>query len=336
MNKILVFLQAICFLVLVTTALGASPFTPVQKSDDDFTKSALQAKQDTPDHESSSTTQPKPKDPIAGDRPVVRLWPLEMVGGEKNKLSLQITNRGKLRYENVKDPNMVVFQTDREQPTPAVLYCPGGAYKHLTPKPSIIQWLNKNGITVFMLRYTVPAKRESAFCDVQRAMRLVRHHAKKWNVDPEQIGVLGSSAGGHLVARLSQNYTLKKYPVAPLTYPIDEADRQSPKPRFVILASAAYFFKSTGKGKNKKLQTVLAEEFPMTAKVPPTFLVYAKDDRNHVAGGVAYEKALKASGNKTRIMISETGGHELQDVPWHPQCANWLTGLGIKLTQRPQ
>ena len=72
----------------------------------------------------------------------------------------------------------------------------------------------------------------------------------------------------------------------------------------------------------------------MTAKIAPTFLVYAKDDHTFFAGGVAYEKALKASGGSTRIIISETGGHELKEVDWYPECRKWLEGLKIKLAPK--
>ncbi|MDF7809497.1 alpha/beta hydrolase [Pontiellaceae bacterium B12219] len=205
-----------------------------------------------------------------------------------------------------------------EGPTPAVLFCPGGGYKHLTPHPEVIDWLNECGITVFMLRYTVPDDREAAFADVQRAMRVIRHRSRDWNVDPDQLGVLGSSAGGHLVARLSQNYTKTAYPV------VDEADSMSCEPAFVILTSAAYLFEG-------KAGPELAAEFPMKDHVAPTFLVYAEDDNAFFAGGVAYEKALRAAGGSTRIVISETGGHGLKGVNWYPVCREWLGDLDIKL-----
>ena len=263
---------------------------------------------------------------VARKHPVIRLWTIDQIGGEQNRLEEKITNRGKIRFENVKDPNLTIYQVESKEPTPAVIYCPGGAYKHLTPKPEVVEWLNDNGITVFMLKYTVPSDREAAFRDVQRAMRVARENAGQWNIDPDQLGALGSSAGGHLVARLSQNYASPAYPA------FDEADNQSCEPAFVILTSAAYFFE--GKGKTRK--PVLAKEFPMKAKVAPTFLVYAKDDRNFFPGGVAYENALKTSGGATRMMISETGGHGLKDVEWYPECREWLKEIGIRITGKKQ
>ncbi|MDQ8183305.1 alpha/beta hydrolase [Pelagicoccus sp. SDUM812005] len=258
---------------------------------------------------------------VEGDHPVIRLWPISLIGGEQNRLNEEVTNRGKIRYHNIKDPNLTVFPVQSTEPTPAVLYCPGGGYVHLTPRSPIIKWLNDQGITVFMLKYTVPDDREAAFRDVQRAMRVVRRDAAKWNVDSSQFGVLGSSAGGHLVARLSQNY------LAPAYDAIDDADQLSCEPAFVIIASGAYFATENG-------GTDLTEEFPMRSKVAPTFLVYAEDDENFVKGGIAYEKALRAAGGSARILLSESGGHGLNGVDWYPECGEWLKNLGLNLKQR--
>lgn len=264
-------------------------------------------------------------DPIlTEERPTIRLWPIKEVGGEANRLKFDNTYRGKLRFENVKDPHMTVFPSDRSEPSPAVIYCPGGGYKHLTPKPELLKWLNESGVTVFMLKYTVPHDREAAIKDLQRAMRLVRHNATQWNIDPEQLGVIGSSAGGHLVARLSQNYDKPYYAAA------DTADKQSAEPNFVVLMSSAYFFKKEG----KETTTEFDEVFHMQGKIAPTFLVYAKDDHNFYLGGIAYEKALKATGIETHLVISETGGHGLKDVVWYPECREWLEGHGINLISK--
>ncbi|WP_372796824.1 GDSL-type esterase/lipase family protein [Pontiella sp.] len=260
----------------------------------------------------------KKQDPMAAGQPVVRLWPMNQVGGEPNRLRYDVSNRGKIRYENVTDPHLVVFPAQAEGPTPAVLYCPGGGYKHLTPKSEVIDWLNACGITVFMLRYTVPDDREAAFADVQRAMRVIRHRSRDWNIDPDQLGVLGSSAGGHLVARLSQNYKKSAYST------VDAADSMSCEPAFVILTSAAYLLEGNAGPE-------LSAEFPMKDNIAPTFMVYAKDDAAFFTGGVAYEKALIGAGGNAKIMVSETGGHGLKGVNWYPACREWLGDLDIKL-----
>lgn len=244
--------------------------------------------------------------------PVIRLWPIEMVGGEENRLKEEYRARGgRKQISGIKDPNLTVYQVKSSRPTPAVVYCPGGAYSVLDPQPELVQWLNEQGVTVFMLKYTIPGKREAAFADVQRALRLVRHQATTWNVDPDKLGVVGQSAGGHLIARLSQNYQQPAYE------PIDDADRQGCAPKFAIVISGAYFFGPANQGPQ------LAEEFHMKNKVAPTFFVYAKDDK-WCPGGIAYEAALKAAGFSTRIQLYEKGGHGLAGVDWYPVCGEWL------------
>ena len=249
----------------------------------------------------------------AADRPVIRLWPIEMVGGEENRLKEEFRKNkgGKLRLTGIRDPNLTVYQVESKTPTPAVIYCPGGAYKILGKQPQVIEWLNGLGVTVFMLKYTVPDDREAAFRDVQRAMRLVRHQAGTWNVDRERIGLIGQSAGGHLSARLSQNYDQLAYEL------IDEADRESCEPHFAILVSAAYFLgQPAGSDLTKDL-------FHMNNPVAPTFLVYAKDDK-FCKGGETYAKALQEAGVPCHIQLYDKGGHGLRNVNWFPVCKSWL------------
>ncbi|MFC7338738.1 alpha/beta hydrolase [Haloferula chungangensis] len=252
----------------------------------------------------------------------IRLWPIDQVGGEANRLKQDSEDRGggKITYRNIKDPNLTVYQVESDRPTPAVIYCPGGAYKQVSVLQSYIEWLNGMGITVFALNYTVPNDREAAFKDGQRAIRLVRHQASKWNIDPKQIGLIGNSAGGHLVSRLSQNYTTSAYPA------LDEADQESSQPQFVIVVSGAYYAtESPG--------TELAEEFHHKHPVAPTLLVYAKDDHNHYPGGLAYARSLKAADVSVRMMSYDHGGHGMKGVNWFPKCRKWLKEVGLEVPE---
>ncbi len=251
------------------------------------------------------------------EHPVIRLWPVERIGGEANKLKEDVeVKNGITRYLNIKDPNLTVFAADSARPSPAAIFCPGGAYRLLAEMPDLIRWLNAQGITVFMLKYTVPDDREAAFRDVQRAMRIVRHRAAEWNVDPERLGLIGNSAGGHLSARLSHNYKKPAYE------PIDDADTESCEPAFVILVSPAYL---DGKGGAYGL----APELHLQNKVAPTFLVIAKDDKAYIEGSIRYEKGLKDKELSIRMQLYDQGGHGLRGVDWHPVCREWLAGLGL-------
>lgn len=257
----------------------------------------------------------------AADEPatVIRLWPIEMVGGEENRLKEEYRNKkGKKQLCGVKDPNLTVYPVKSDKPTPAVVYCPGGAYMILgIPSEDEIKQWHDLGVSVFVLKYTIPDKQEAAFKDIQRAVRLVRHQAEKWNVDPGRIGVYGNSAGGHLAARLTQNHEQKVYE------PIDEADKVSCEPDFAVLKCAAYFH---GRPLGRALDTKL---FHMKGRIAPTFLTYSKDDK-YCAGGMDYENALRAAGGNIHIELFEKGGHGMKGCDWFPVAAEWLKEeLGI-------
>ena len=266
----------------------------------------------------SSATTDTSSSATSNAQPIIRLWPIDQVGGEQNRLKEQYRERrGGKQLCGILDPNLTVYQVKSATPTPAIVYCPGGAYKVLgLPSDADIKNWHDLGITVFVLKYTIPDNLDAAFKDVQRAVRLVRHQAKKWNVDPDNIGVLGNSAGAHLAARLTQNYIKKAYA------PIDAADAVSCEPDFAILQCAAYF-----QGRRMD-QDFDAELFHMKNKVAPTFLTYSKDDK-FCKGGVEYEKRLKEAGGDIHLKLYEKGGHGMGGCDWFSEAATWLKTQNI-------
>ena len=236
-----------------------------------------------------------------------------MVGGEKNRLKeVYRGQRGKKQLSGVLDPNLTVHQVKSDKTTPAIVYCPGGAYMILDlPDSKVIQKWHKLGITIFVLKYTIPNNPDKAFKDIQRAMRLVRHQAVKWNIDPNNIGLFGNSAGGNLSARLTQNYDQKAY------QQIDEADKVSCEPNFAILQCAAYF---QGRKMDKDFDSEL---FHMKNKVAPTFLTYSKDDKFY-KGGVEYVKRLTEAGGKIHLKVFDKGGHGMKGCDWFSEATKWL------------
>ncbi len=270
-----------------------------------------EVKQDTASKE--NTNADDNSSTSSDDSSIIRLWPIEMIGGEKNRLKeVYRDRRGNKQLSGILDPYMTVYKAKSDKPTPAIVYCPGGAYMILgiPSKEDIKKW-NDKGISIFLLRYTIPNNPDAAFKDVQRAVRMVRHQAKKWNVDPNQIGVLGNSAGAHLSARLTQNYDQKVYDL------IDEADKESCEPNFAILQCAAYF---QGRKMDKEFD---AEMFHMKNKVAPTFLTYSKDDK-FCKGGVEYDKRLKAAGGSINLKLFEKGGHGMGGCDWITPAMEWL------------
>ena len=161
-----------------------------------------------------------------------------------------------------------------------------------TGRYQIAEWLNDHGISAFILIYRTPKKRKEAFEDVQRAVRMVRSRAAEWNIDPERIGVMGTSAGGHLSARVSTGYDISSYEA------VDEMDGASCKPDFTVLLCPAYMNKGEA----------LSEEFTPTDKLSPTLIITCKDDGFFI-GSEVYASALEEAGASVRTHFFEKGGH---------------------------
>lgn len=223
----------------------------------------------------------------------------------------------------VTTPTLTVYPTpERTKAAPAVLICPGGGYHHLAfdkEGVEIAKWLNTLGITGIVLKYRVPGNRDGAYQDIQRAMRIARAHGNDWHIAPGHIGVIGFSAGGHLSARLSNNYEAPAYPA------IDATDNLTCKPDFVILVYPAYL---DSKG-------VVAPELPVTAKTPPTLIVHNEDDPGFLRGSKIYHHALVAAKVPNEFLLFQKGGHgyalrSKNDVAaWPVRTSEWLIKIGV-------
>ena len=232
---------------------------------------------------------------------------------------------GRRRVTDITTPSLLCFPVvDPSQPAPAIILCPGGAYKYVvvSKMTEIAAWLNDNGISAFVLKYRTPQKREEAFQDVQRAIRIVRSRASEWNLDPNRVGVMGSSAGGHLAARVSTGFDIKTYPA------VDQIDRVSCRPDFTVLLYPAYM------NKNRK-SSELAQEFAVSRDLGSTLIIVAKDDP-HFKGSVVYSEALKDAGASVRVQFFNKGGHGFGLRPnnqplsaWPDLCLEWLTDVDI-------
>ena len=231
-----------------------------------------------------------------------------------------------LRITDITTPCLTVYRfRNIEQPTPAVLIFPGGGYQYLAINKEgadVAKWFNSIGITAVVVKYSVPDNREAAFRDGQRAIRLVRYHARKWNIDPNRIGIIGFSAGGHLSARLSTDFKDRIY------VSIDSADTEECKPDFCILMYPAYLM-------NKQTKK-LADELPVTAEIPPTLIVQTKDDTSFVDGTIVYNQALKKAGVPVTFHLFSEGGHGYGIWPsdyevsyWPKLCEKWLKEIRI-------
>ncbi len=225
-------------------------------------------------------------------------------------------------YKNVSVPAIQIYALKSDKPTTAVIVCPGGAYSGLVygkEGEDIANYLNSIGVSAFILKYRVSDKkdRDAAFNDIQRAIRLVRANAKKFNIDPDKIGVMGFSAGGHLSARASTSYSQNSYD------PLDKIDEISAKPNFTILIYPAWIDNRKDYG--------LAKEFKVDAQTPTAFIVQAQNDTGLVNSSIAYYLALKEAGVDADLHLYSKGGHAyglLQNgLPidnWHKSLTDWL------------
>lgn len=261
----------------------------------------------------------------AAEQQVVTLWP-------EGKMPLQSSDAPEkvnpskddiVRLTDVNVPSLTVFPAkDTGKPNAAVMICPGGGYNILAwnhEGTEVAEWLNSQGISAFVLKYRVPGNRDGAFCDAQRALGLIRSKAQAFNVDPKRLGIMGFSAGAHLSVRTSTNFEKRFYE------PVDAADTQTSRPDFALVIYPAYLFREG---------YTLAPELPVTAQVPPTFLLQAEDDGPYVDSSLAYTIALKAAKVPVELHIFPNGGHgyglrkkgKTTDV-WPELAAAWLARI---------
>lgn len=231
-----------------------------------------------------------------------------------------------IRITKVKRPAIEFYKAKNAKPNaPAVVIFPGGGYQILAydlEGTEIAEWLNSIGIHAIILKYTVPGnQRDAALQDAQRAFGIVRSKAKGWSINPDQIGVLGFSAGGHLAANLSTNYQKRNYA------PIDAADKLSCRPDFTILIYPAYIY-------DNKDKRQMAPEIKVTAKTPPAFIVQTLDDRRLVDSAFNYCRELKDVKVDAELHLYAKGGHGYGMRPtknpisgWPKLCQVWLEGI---------
>ncbi|WP_307208735.1 alpha/beta hydrolase [Paenibacillus harenae] len=145
--------------------------------------------------------------------------------------------------ENQGCPSLNVYPVHGEGPCPAVIVCPGGRYLRRAAHEGepVAKWLNGLGITAFVLNYRVsPHQHPIPLQDAKRAIRTVRHYAEDWNIDPERVGMLGLSAGGHLASATGTLYDNGD------NLSSDPIERQSSRPNLLILCYPVITFGAYG------------------------------------------------------------------------------------------
>jgi len=226
-----------------------------------------------------------------------------------------------------------------------VVVCPGGGYGMLAMDhegEQIARWLNSMGIAAFILKYRLGPRyhHPAPLLDAQRALRMVRYRAQQYGVAPDQIGVWGFSAGGHLASTLATHFDAGDPKAS------DPVERVSCRPDFAILAYPVISFTTEyvhrgsrenllGKNPDPKLVELLSNERQVTKDTPPTFLFHTdEDDGVPPENSVLFYLALRKAGVPAEMHIYQRGPHGVGLAStdqvlssWPDRLADWLSAL---------
>ncbi len=258
----------------------------------------------------------------------IDLWPAGAIGQPSKPLTETVNERSTdplvtdRAVFGITRPRMAVFRPDRPNGA-AVLLTPGGGYRWVVVDKEgyeMARWLTARGFTAFVLFYRLPgegwaAGPDAPLADAQRAMRLIRHRARDFAIDPERVAAMGFSAGGHVCASLSTRFAAKVY------QPVDAADRLSAKPHSaapiypVVSMDPAIAHPGSrelllGKSPAAELEALYSPDQQVPADAPPHFLLHAEDDDAvPVENTLRLRAALKARHIPVEMHLFANGGH---------------------------
>jgi len=262
---------------------------------------------------------------------VVALWP-EGVPNAKPQAGPERVDGE--RISNISQPSLTVYPASWDRPAgTAVIICPGGGYEYLSftrEGRQYAQWLSSIGVTAFVLKSRLSDHGHPApLQDVLRAVRLVRSQAVKYGIAPDRIGVMGSSAGGHLAASAA---TLFNHPAGQTG---DALDTVSARPDFAILmypvismeaptAHAGSRKALLGAAAPAPLVQLMSLEKQVSVATPPTLLVHSQDDGAVPPdNSILYFQALTRAHVPAEMIIFERGGHGMAMRAGNGTASNW-------------
>ncbi len=235
------------------------------------------------------------------------------------------------RVSGVRRPTLDIYPAKNNPTGTAVIILPGGGFTYVVPNlegSEAAEWLNEIGITAFVLRYRTKEAAspgeplwQRPLQDAQRAMRLVRHHAERWKLNPDRVGVLGFSAGGQVAAILHAS-ELAVY------VPTDTIDTVSFKPAFSLLVYPWQVIDAKGD---------LLEPIKVNDKSPPAFIVHTHDDASSAIGAAKIYIELKQHNVPAELHVYQNGGHGygVRERPnsvissWPARATDWLKIRGL-------
>lgn len=244
------------------------------------------------------------------------------------------------------DSWITVHRAPGDKPSPAIVICPGGGYGTLVSGPEghgIAKWLNGHGFTGVVLEYRLPAGRPYVpLLDAQRAIRTVRARAADWNIDPQEVGIMGFSAGGHLASTAATHFDAGDLQAK------DEVSRASCRPDFAILIYPVITMGQEthggsrtnllGKNPSDALVALFSNERQVTDDTPPTFLAHARDDKVvSIENSRAFYRALQQHNVRSELLELPSGGHGLNGYQgpmwdaWQKRVISWLSKESMPL-----
>jgi acetyl esterase/lipase len=288
--------------------------------------------------------------PAAAEDPqVVDVWPGKPAGDNAQTIGAEkwLDPRPGAKWQkwvtNVTRPTLTIYRPARDKDNgAAAIICPGGGYHNLTwdlEGEEVAAWLNSLGMTGIILKYRCPRRpgdppgipAPGPLKDAQRAVSLVRSKAVEWHIDPHRIGMIGFSAGGHLVGATATSFNQRQYE------PADTIDQVSCRPDFGIMAYSGYFYLLDKRQLSPSVRAI--------PDAPPLFFVHASDDPvkgSEVENSYQFSLALKRAGVASELHIYSTGGHGFgvrQDggpcSGWTKACADWLERSGLLRPENP-
>ncbi|HKJ43750.1 MAG TPA: alpha/beta hydrolase [Sunxiuqinia sp.] len=278
----------------------------------------------------------------------VPLWPEGKMPNSKGMHLQRVEERE--RVTQIGTPGMYPFFTSKEENkgSAVLIFPPGGYHKEAynIAGLQLAKWFNTFGVNAFVVMYRLPTSpdlKDPAFgpiMDAQRAMKIVRSHAKDWGIDPDKIGVMGCSAGGGVTANMA-TFTKDYSNIG------DSLDNIAFAPDFQILVSGTVSMKQDahkgsrdallGENASDELETQFSGELNVTAKTPPAFITCASNDPVvNPMNSVRYYMALQKAGVLSTLHIFPRGGHSiaLRNNPgstnlWTDLCEAWLKEMGF-------
>ena len=214
---------------------------------------------------------------------------------------------GEVPYENGDKAELTIFLPSDKSSGRALIICPGGGYDHLAFENEGTAWasyFNEQGIAAFVLKYRMPKGNPLVpISDAEEAIKIVRKNAEKYKIDPEDVGIMGSSAGGHLASTIATHSDGDAKPnFHILFYPVITMD-----PTFTHLGSMKNFL---GSDSNNELIEKYSNDLQVTNKTPKVFITLSDDDGGvPPKNGLNYYMQCNLKGVSASLHVYPTGGH---------------------------